>query len=180
MNPPPFLLPSLLLLLAAAAAAPHLAGADTLHETCNFLGGDYINYDYCVSTLSSDPAIATADNHGLAVISINLTATNATALRSRADGLAQADPDSFVRAQLRNCSALYAAALPDIRKSADAAADRNYGGATEMLAGVLRVPAGCDEAFKSREGVVSPIRRENDEFSDLASLAKAVNNYMSR
>ncbi|KAK8950490.1 hypothetical protein KSP40_PGU009932 [Platanthera guangdongensis] len=173
---------SLLLLLFAGKQA--VAGETTLNSMCNFLGGDYVNYDYCVSTLSSDPVSATADGHTLAVIAVNLTAANATAVRSLADSLSvSASNDSFVRASLQNCSSLYAAASPDLLRSFAAVAARNYTAATTALSAVLRVPAGCDEAFAAaKEGaaVASPIRKENNAFSDLATLAKAVNNYLAQ
>ncbi|XP_020595065.1 putative invertase inhibitor [Phalaenopsis equestris] len=166
-------------LLLLLAGHPSLAG-ETLHSLCSFLGGDYVDYNYCVSTLSSNPAASTADGHTLAVIAVNLTVTNATAVKSRADSLSLSSTDSFIRSSLLNCSSLYAAAAPDLHSSAAATAAKNYTGSAAVLADVLRVPAGCDQGFERQQGAVSPIRKENNAFSDLTTLAKAVNNYMAQ
>ncbi|KAH0461693.1 hypothetical protein IEQ34_009268 [Dendrobium chrysotoxum] len=175
----PYSLLAILSLLLLLACRPSIAG-ETLYSLCNFLGGDYVDYNYCVSTLSTNPAASTADGHTLAVISVNLTTTNATAVKSRADSLFLSSTDAFIRSSLLNCSSLYAAATPDLHSSATAAAAKNYSGAAAVLADVLRVPAGCDQGFQKKEGVASPIRKENNAFSDLATLAKAVNNYMAQ
>ncbi|KAG0454110.1 hypothetical protein HPP92_025414 [Vanilla planifolia] len=166
-----------LLLLAVPSPA-----AETLNTMCNFLGGDYITYDYCVSTLGANPESRTADGHRLAVIAVNLTVTNATAIRSRAEALSRTTADLIVSSSLRNCSSLYGAAVPELLRSANATAAHNYTASSSVLAGVLWVPTGCDEAFRTGGGggVASPIRKENDAFSDLTTLAKAVNNYMAQ
>ncbi|KAG0453045.1 hypothetical protein HPP92_025709 [Vanilla planifolia] len=149
-----------LLLLAVPSPA-----AETLNTICNFLGGDYITYDYCVSTLGANPESRTADGHRLAVIAVNLTVTNATAIRSRAEALSRTTADPIVSSSLRNCSALYGAAMPELLRSANATAAHNYTASSSDGRG---------------GGVASPIRKENDAFSDLTTLAKAVNNYMAQ
>nr|AVA07416.1 invertase inhibitor [Dendrobium catenatum] len=165
----------LLVLPIISIAADAAGGPSTV---CSFLGASYVSYDYCMAVLSSDPRSSTADPHGLALITGDLALANATAVRSTIKLLLNNSSDPFIHTCLSHCRKIYDGAISDVRKAAHATARRNYAAAEELFDGVLNAPADCEATFAARPVASSPIVKEDNEFSDIACLGRAINNYL--
>ncbi|KAJ3681769.1 hypothetical protein LUZ60_014342 [Juncus effusus] len=151
-----------------------------LEHLCNNLGGFYITPDYCLSAFSADPRCHTADYNQLALISLNLTISNATHVKSTINSLltsttfASTTPSSDpVRKGLETCMKLYDDVIPSLRWSAQSVSAGRYDGAKAVVDQAVNVPASCD----SMPGL--PLSKENDDFSRIALLSEAVVGYLA-
>nr|UPU96046.1 daylily invertase inhibitor [Hemerocallis fulva] len=149
------------------------------YELCNWLGGYYITYDSCVSSLQPDPSSKTASYHQLAVISLNLTITNATAVQSKFETITGKERDNKTKSLLYNCLDLYTDNVPSLRLAANEAVSKNYTGAAEVVFKFSSMPGACDDKFRDKKGVDSPLMRENLDLMNLALVAHAINDYLS-
>ncbi|KAJ3689608.1 hypothetical protein LUZ61_018772 [Rhynchospora tenuis] len=151
-----------------------------LDHLCNNLGGFYITPDYCFTTFAADARSRTADYNLLALISLNLTISNATDVKSTINSMltsstfSSSTPSSEpVHKGLQTCLKLYADVITSLRWSAQSVSTGRYDGAKEVVEQAVGVPASCD----AMPGL--PLSKENDGFSRIALLSQAVVSYLA-
>lgn len=154
------------------------AAAD--YELCNWLGSYYITYDTCVASLSPDPATRTADYPTLAVASLNLTIANATSVQSKLRNVSKSSPDSTAASLLNKCYGMFSRNMTSLRTAADCAAAKDYAKAGDLVFTFASMPGDCDDEFREKKGVESPLMKENLGLMDLALVAHAINDYLSK
>ncbi|XP_042401288.1 pectinesterase inhibitor-like [Zingiber officinale] len=104
----------LLLLLFVLSAAPHHSSAavsESLKNAC----ANFVYPDFCLEALGDDPRSATADLHGLALISLDLSVASANAI-SYDYAQQRRDPshDASRKNWLDSCLLLYQGNLPPL------------------------------------------------------------------
>lgn len=168
-------LSSVLVLLLLAQHA-RTARASTLEDTCRLVatGKEAAHdYDFCVKTLGADPASATADELGLAVIAVRTARAAAKATGARIAQLQAAETSPQRRQFLDVCAKDYAATVRRLgRLARDAAAGGD--GLTEadtLLEDVRGTPADCDKVFILWAGESSPLTDADRELDDVIVLA---------
>jgi pectinesterase inhibitor-like protein len=104
-----------------------------LDHLCNNLGGFYITPDYCFTAFAADSRSRTADYNFLALISLNLTISNATNVRSTINSLltsttfSSTTPSSEpVHKGLQTCLKLYDDVISSLRWSAQSVSAGRY------------------------------------------------------
>ncbi|XBJ19935.1 hypothetical protein VPH35_010845 [Triticum aestivum] len=166
---------ALVLLLLAQHA--HTVRASTLEDTCSLVGtGGAQDYDFCVKTLGADPASATADELGLAVIALRMAMVTAKDTGDRIARLQAAETSPRRRLALDECARITPGpcagwgAPP--RTSPRADEDRlTESEATTLLGDVRDTPARCDKAFVLWAGERSPLTDAGCELDDVMVLA---------
>ncbi|KAF3336054.1 putative invertase inhibitor [Carex littledalei] len=151
-----------------------------LDHLCNNLGGFYVTPDYCFTAFAADSRSRTADYNFLALISLNLTISNATDVRSNINSLltsttfSSTTPSSEpVRKGLQTCLKLYDDVISSLRWSAQSVSAGRYDGAKPVVEQAVGVPASCD----AMPGL--QLSKKNDGFSRIALLSEAVVSYLA-
>ncbi|KAF7013376.1 hypothetical protein CFC21_027462 [Triticum aestivum] len=176
-------LSSVLLLLLVQHA--RTARASTLEDTCRLVGtGGAQDYDFCVKTLGADPASATADELGLAVIALRMARATAKATGDHIAQLQAAETSPRWRLGLDECAKDYAWTVSRLGRAAkDFATGGDEDRLTEVTAllEVRGTPVRCDKMFAFWAGESSPLTDADRELDGVIELAfnilwHAVNN----
>ena len=152
--------------------------ASTLEDTCRLVGtGGAQDYDFCVKTLGADPASATADELGLAVIALRMAMATAKATGDRIARLRAAETSPRRRLALDECAKDYTWTVRRLGRAAKyfaAGGDEDRlteSEATTLLGDVRDTPARCDKAFVLWAGERSPLTDAGRELDDVMVLA---------
>lgn len=70
--------------------------------------------------------------------------------------------------------------MTSLRSAANAAASKNYAAAADRLFAFAMLPGGCEDGYRAKTGVNSPLVKENYSLMDLALVAHAINDYLSK
>ncbi|KAG8081090.1 hypothetical protein GUJ93_ZPchr0007g6401 [Zizania palustris] len=170
----------LLLLVPHGRLATATPSSPLLHYKCAvYAAGDRPSYNYCVRTLRSDRASATADAGGLAVIAARMARATAKATADKIARLQGAETVPARRDGLAVCAAEYAAA---VRRLGRASKDDAHGVAPErqealrLLGQVLGAPERCQVAFEAVAGSQGPppMSSADWDLDDIVGLAIAI------
>ncbi|CAK9152061.1 unnamed protein product [Ilex paraguariensis] len=172
MRPPFSLFPSFLFLFLLAI---HVSTAKNLiHDTCKSIAQNdpNINYNFCTTSLQAAPASQCAGLRGLGMISIRLIRYNVTDTRCKIKHLLQIKKlDPFVRACLDDCYELYDDAIPSIKQAMKHYNSKLFVDANMAIGSVLDAASTCEDGFKDKKGVVSPLTKRNNDTFQLSALA---------
>ncbi|XP_030533749.1 putative invertase inhibitor [Rhodamnia argentea] len=172
---------SFLPLVALTFLLLHLAQAndrdsDIIHGSCRRAadGDPNISYGFCIACFEANPTSQPASIGDLALMSINLTISNATEISSCISKLLQNERLShFARDCLTACSELYSDACSTLRGVVDDFGSRDYYKANVDVSAVMDAAVTCEDGFKEREGLVSPLTKENDIFFQMNAISLA-------
>lgn len=170
----PFLpLPLLLLLLVVATSSS--ATTSIVEETCKSIATQRpnIGYDFCVTSLNSDPSSATADSTGLAIIAANLSVANATKILSKIGSLMETESDPSRKDCLSACSEVYSEAVDHLNSAVASLGSKNYKDAMTFLSAALDASDDCEEGFDD-EGELSPMKADDRYYGRLAGIALTI------
>ncbi|XP_074556445.1 putative invertase inhibitor [Curcuma longa] len=164
--------PTDLLVLAAVLLILSPAAHATVESTCKAVSGGESGgkYDFCVKTLQSDPASATADLRGHAVIATSLSSNKAAEVFAKIQTLLQSSQDKDERMCLSTCSELYDLLISDLDKASSAIKESRKDDAITALSSSLDAPDNCEMAFEELS-VTSPLAADDNDQSQLCRLA---------
>ncbi|XP_042401051.1 pectinesterase inhibitor-like [Zingiber officinale] len=140
-------LPLLLLLLLLSAAPDHSSAAvsDSLKDAC----AKFVYPDLCLKALGDDPRSATADFHGLALISLDLSVASANAISSSyAQQRREPSLDAAAKNSLDGCLLLYQNNFPLLDYARKFLEGGQPGVGRELLDQAMWVPVECDGGIK--------------------------------
>ncbi|KAB2021454.1 hypothetical protein E1A91_D07G144000v1 [Gossypium mustelinum] len=134
-----------------------------------------IKLDFCVSAFEGNPkakaAYGVAD---LVLVSIETAIANATAIGSKISKLLDNKRvGMFARNCLKDCSELYSLAGSSLEAGLDAFQAVDYGTANAEISAALDAPVTCEDQFKEKKGLVSPLTKENNNFRQLTAIPLA-------
>ncbi|KAF9590575.1 hypothetical protein IFM89_035893 [Coptis chinensis] len=156
------------------------ASADLVADTCKEIsqsGGVTLPYDFCVAALNADPGSQAADLAGLGVISLKLSKANATYVRSYIDQLLAGK--KYDEEALKTCAEEYDNALDNIEMATLYINRKDYNGANIQVSAAFDVPQDCEDTFKERPDLQSPLTKEDDVCTQLFKIALNITKKLS-
>ncbi|XP_022757891.1 putative invertase inhibitor [Durio zibethinus] len=151
--------------------------SDVIQESCDKAakGDAGINYGFCVASLEQNPKSKTATSIGdLVPITIDIAISNATSISSIISNLLKnKNLEHYTRMCLEDCSELYSDVGSSLKSGRQAFMSKDYGSANADISAALDAPDTCEDQFKEKKGVVSPLTKENSNFSQLTALSLA-------
>ncbi|KAK8288710.1 hypothetical protein V6Z12_D07G142900 [Gossypium hirsutum] len=110
----------------------------------------------------------------LVLVSIETAIANATAIGSKISKLLDNKRvGMFARNCLKDCSELYSLAGSSLEAGLDAFQAVDYGTANAEISAALDAPVTCEDQFKEKKGLVSPLTKENNNFCQLTAIPLA-------
>ncbi|XP_050234820.1 putative invertase inhibitor [Mercurialis annua] len=130
-------------------------------------------YQFCVSFLASNPKSKSANLEGLVLISIKLTISNSTNIISHISQLLKHKKmDPYINGALKDCLEHYSnanselhEAISDLTKS-----KKDYSKANIDVSAAMDLSTTCEDGFKEKKGVVSPLKKENKMFFQMTAI----------
>ncbi|XP_039123612.1 putative invertase inhibitor [Dioscorea cayenensis subsp. rotundata] len=152
-------------------------------STCNHT----LYVDVCMSSLQSHANSQTADLHGLASISINVTISqaikNINFIKAMKDQLMSSphppQDHRYVTICLDDCLVEYEEAIDDLEQAHEALNEGEFGTMNVMVAGAMANANSCENGFGEKKGVQSPLMDLNVFFMKLCSNSMAISNLLS-
>ncbi|XP_072995212.1 putative invertase inhibitor [Typha latifolia] len=132
-----------------------------------------VAYDYCVSSLNSDPRSRSADLHGLAVLATKMAIDHVASTESKIDELMDLEATPTIKGGFNACLEVYSDAVDRLRDALDNLNSRLYAKAVELLAKALRASEDCQEVFRGAEAA-PPVMVEDRDYGKLASIALGI------
>ncbi|KAJ0914172.1 putative pectinesterase inhibitor domain-containing protein [Helianthus annuus] len=158
-------------------------GQDLIYNTCKTLSQQDPNVDlqFCITSLQAAPASHCADLKGLGMISIRLTRYNITDTRCYIKRLlnnATKILDPYVKSCLDDCFEVYSDAILDIKQAMKSYISKRFFDANIQISSVMDATTTCEDGFKERKGVVSPLTKRNDATFQLSAITLSIMNIL--
>ncbi|XWS49203.1 hypothetical protein CRYUN_Cryun13aG0143700 [Craigia yunnanensis] len=154
-----------------------LVRSDVIQDSCDKAakGDPNINFDFCVASLEQNSKSKTATcTEDLVPISIEIATSNATSISSIVSKLLEKKSlEKFTRSCLEACSELYSEAGSDLQSGGQAFESKDYGTANVDISAALDAPETCEDGFKEKKWLVSPLTKENNNFLQLTAIPLA-------
>ncbi|XP_055961916.1 putative invertase inhibitor [Mercurialis annua] len=158
------------------------AAIDIVNKTCKKCAekSKSINYGFCQTSLQVIPASHATNLQGMAVIAMELALENATTMFTRVKSLLVTEGfDPFSIGCLEKCLVLYGDALVVLVDGVVDFLTGHYGNANLRMRTVMEEAIECENCFKEKKGVVSPLSIENFNFLHLSDIAICIINSLS-
>ncbi|KAG5627134.1 hypothetical protein H5410_012352 [Solanum commersonii] len=139
-------------------------GQNLIQNTCKSCSKDdpNIKYEFCTSSIQAAPASQCATLRGLGMISIRLIRYNVT--------------DTRCHSCLSDCLELYSDAIPSIKLAMKSYNSKKYYDANIQISSVMDAATTCEDGFKDKDGVVSPVTKLNENTFQLSAMALSLMN----
>ncbi|KAE8724144.1 Regulator of nonsense transcripts 1 [Hibiscus syriacus] len=158
--------------------------SDVLSDSCSQAakGDPNINVDFCVSSLRVDPKAKSATSVAdLVDVAINTAVSDATSIGSVISNLlSNKGLEQYVRRCLEDCSELYSDAGSNLKSGEQAFEGKDYGKANSEISAAMDASTTCEEQFKEKKGVASPLTKENGDFNQLTAISLAFINMVQK
>ncbi|KAE8679842.1 putative acyl carrier protein [Hibiscus syriacus] len=137
-----------------------------------------LSYDFCVTSLQAAPNSHCAnDLRQLGKISIKLLRRNLTNSRSYIKELLKNKKmDPFVRSCLHDCFDLYSDAILTAKHAIEDYKDKRYDDSNIGVSSIMDAATTCEDGFKEKEGVVSPLTKRNNDIFQLSVISLSIIN----
>ncbi|KAK3195267.1 hypothetical protein Dsin_026577 [Dipteronia sinensis] len=163
--------------------------SNLIQETCKKCAQNdpIVDYKFCVASLQSIPRSHNASLHQLGIISINLNLSNVTHTRSYIKKLVKQkmkknketlDYDPYVRACLVDCFDLYSDAVSTLKQAIKDYKSSHYEDANFQVSSVMDASTTCEDGFKEKQGVVSPLTKRNKDVFQLSAISLSIINML--
>ncbi|KAH7514337.1 hypothetical protein FEM48_Zijuj11G0078100 [Ziziphus jujuba var. spinosa] len=156
--------------------------ADIINQTCKKCADESIvfSYEFCSASLQEVPESNVTNLQGLGSIAIKLALDNATNTISIIEQLlTNKTLDPFALACLEDCSEHYSEAITTLKDSIKIFLEKDYDTARRLLTVVMTAVTTCEDCFKDKEGVVSPLENENYSLFQLSDIALCIVHLLS-
>ncbi|KAK8626231.1 hypothetical protein V6N13_133882 [Hibiscus sabdariffa] len=158
--------------------------ADVLSDSCGEAAKDdpNIKFDFCVSTLEGNPKAKSATGVAdLVKVAIETAISNSSSIGSLITKLlSDKGLEPYVRSCLQDCSELYSDAGSNLGKGEQAFEGKDYGTANSVISAAMDSSSTCEDQFKEKKGVVSPLTKENNSFFQLNAISLAFINMVQK
>lgn len=113
------------------------------------------------------------------MISIRLTRYNLTDTRCYIKQLLKGKSfDVYVRGCLEDCLQLYTDAIPSIKEAMKYYNEKQFLDVNTLVTAVMDAATTCEDGFKERQGVVSPLTKRNDATFKLSAMVLFIMNVL--
>ncbi|XWS77365.1 hypothetical protein CRYUN_Cryun01aG0255000 [Craigia yunnanensis] len=177
----PFPFPLFLFLLISISTFHSITANDLVRQTCKKCAqrDPNLSYNFCVTSLQAAPKSHSADDlRELGIISIKLLGRNLTNSRSCIKELLKNKLDPFIRSCLHDCFDLYSDAIPATEQAIDDYKSKHYDDANIDVSSVMDASTTCEDGFKEKEGVVSPLTKSNNDTFQLSAISLSIINML--
>ncbi|XP_059313069.1 putative invertase inhibitor [Lycium ferocissimum] len=182
MKPLSFSFLPLALFLSLFSLTFHISTGQTLiQNTCKTSSKDdpNIKYGFCTTSLQAAPASQCASLRGLGMISIRLIRYNVTDTRCSVKILLKdKNLDPYARSCLKDCFELYSDAITTIKLAMKSYNTKKYYDANIQISSVMDAATTCEDGFKEKNGVVSPLTKRNEITFQLSAMALSLMNLL--
>ncbi|KAL9234562.1 hypothetical protein vseg_009420 [Gypsophila vaccaria] len=145
-------------------------GVSLVPETCKNITtvAEWVDYDFCVKTLESDPQSSTANLDELAAIAFNVVVSRTQSIANKVAELLK-DPkfDVFQINALKDCQELYDP--EEVKVGLKSFKNKDFGDANRVLSSAITCAETCEEGFQEREKF-SPLTKDNSDYELLTSV----------
>ncbi|KAK9051470.1 hypothetical protein SSX86_028099 [Deinandra increscens subsp. villosa] len=147
-----------------------------IHGTCKVCSQQdpTVNYQFCTTSLESVSESRHADVRGLGRISIQLTQQNVTNTRSHIKILRKKKCSSAIKMRLDDCFELYSDAVIDIKHALKSYKSKHYDEANILISSVMDAATTCENGFKEKRNVVSPLTKRNNATFELSGIGLSI------
>ncbi|XP_018819052.2 putative invertase inhibitor [Juglans regia] len=157
----------------------HAINANNLiPETCKKCAQQDPNliYNFCVTSLQAAPeSYSASDIRELGKISINLINLNVTNTTRRVKKLLECKKlDPYVKACLNDCYNLYSNAGTATKQAMKDYKNKHYKDANIEVSSIIDASTTCEDGFKEKKGVVSPLTKINNDTFQLSAIALSI------
>ncbi|XWS32477.1 hypothetical protein CRYUN_Cryun23aG0161900 [Craigia yunnanensis] len=177
-----FPFPLFLFLLISSSTSHGITANDLIRQTCKKCAQSdpTLSYNFCVSSLQAAPKSHCADDlRELGMISIKLLRRNLTNSRPYIKELLKNRRlDPFIRSCLHDCFDLYSDAIPTTKQAIDDYKSKLYDDANIDVSSVMDASTTCEDGFKEKEGVVSPLTKRNKDTFQLSAISLSIINML--
>ena len=153
-----------------------------VHQTCKRIadGDPNVSYNFCVVSFESSLESSNVSLEELGVIAVDLTLSNATYINSYISDKLLKDTrfDSSAKACLKDCHELYSNVIPTLRDVLDDFKRRDFFEANIRLSAAMDASSTCEDGYKERKGLVSPLEKEDNIFFQLCAIDLAFTNIL--
>ncbi|XP_038875573.1 putative invertase inhibitor [Benincasa hispida] len=151
---------------------------DLIQETCMKISREdpNISYDFCLTSLeSATKDIECINLRHLGLISIGLLRRNVTSTRHHIISLMENTKlYPFVKFCLEDCLELYSDAVPTVTQAMWDYKLKQYDDANIAVSLVMDAAETCEDGFKERKGVVSPLKKRDEDAFELGAIALSI------
>lgn len=135
------------------------------------------SYGFCKTSLQAAPGSRCADLRGLGLAAVRLFRDNATDTRCLIrqllgkKGLAPS-----VKVRLEDCLELYVDGVEVLTQAIKAYRAGNYFDANTFVSAAMTSSTTCEEGFHEKKGLVSPLKKQNQDAFDLGAISLSIIN----
>ncbi|KAI3940420.1 hypothetical protein MKW98_024827 [Papaver atlanticum] len=135
-----------------------------------------LTYKFCVTSLQAIPRSHCANLRGLGLIAMKLSRTNATHTKLYIKKIMKKKKklEPFYRSCLESCLELYSNAIYSTRDAIKYYKSRSYLEANVQFSAVMDAPSTCEDGFKEKEGLRSPLTKKNNDLFQLTALVLSI------
>ncbi|KAK1420430.1 hypothetical protein QVD17_22015 [Tagetes erecta] len=156
---------------------------DLIYNTCKTSSQQdpNVKLQFCTTSLQAAAASHCADLKGLGMMSIRLTRYNITDTRCYIKQLLKNNTnklDPYVKSCLNDCFELYSDAIPGIKQAMESYNSKRFFDANVQISSVMEAATTCEDGFKEKKGVVSPLTKRNDATFELSAIALSIMNIL--
>nr|A9YUH4.1 RecName: Full=Putative invertase inhibitor; AltName: Full=Pollen allergen Pla or 1; AltName: Full=Pollen allergen Pla or 1.0101; AltName: Allergen=Pla or 1.0101; Flags: Precursor [Platanus orientalis]ABY21305.1 pollen allergen Pla o 1 [Platanus orientalis] len=153
-----------------------LISADIVQGTCKKVAqrSPNVNYDFCVKSLGADPKSHSADLQGLGVISANLAIQQGSKIQTFIGRILKSKVDPALKKYLNDCVGLYADAKSSVQEAIADFKSKDYASANVKMSAALDDSVTCEDGFKEKKGIASPVTKENKDYVQLTAISLAI------
>lgn len=159
-----------------------ITATNLISETCKKCAKNDANlsYKFCVTSLQAAPNSSSANLRQLGLISMKLVQHNVTDTKHFIKQLLKnKNLDKFVRVYLDDCLELYTDAVPTIKQAIKDYKSKHNRDANIRLSAVSGASTTCEDGFEERPGLVSPLKKRDNDMFQLSAIALAIINMVS-
>ena len=150
-----------------------------IDETCKNSSHNDSNFSYrfCKTSLQAAPASRCASLRGLGLIAIRLFRDNATDTRCFIrELLGKKGLDTSVKMRLEDCLDMYSDGVESLTQAIKGYRAGEYFDANVQVSGAMTYASTCEDGFQEKEGLVSPLTKQNDDAFQLGALSLSIMN----
>lgn len=172
--------------------SPHFISAnndnhhvDLIAQTCKNLSNtdQNISYKFCKTSLQADPHSRCIRNlRDLGYISLKILKKNVTETRNHIKKLLKKEKekkiDPFIKECLGDCLEVYSDAIPSLKEAIKDYKEKVYADCNVKVSSVLDASTTCEDGFKEKDGIVSPLTKRNSDAFQLSAIALFITNQL--
>ncbi|KAK4268034.1 hypothetical protein QN277_024740 [Acacia crassicarpa] len=182
----PYFFPILFFIILFLSFNPTTSNNHLIQEICKKTSetDPNVSLNFCISSLESDPS-----SHSirlsltkLGLISMNLTKNKVTETRVYIEHLlkkktkqgSSSSIDRYIKDCLKDCLELYSDAIATTEDAIGDYKRKRYLVSNIKVSSVLDAASTCEDGFKEKRGVVSPLNKGNNETFQLSAIALSI------